>query len=278
MRRNHLNRLFGTRRSRFQGPDAFPLHDHSFGEIFWIEAGRCGHEVNGKSFLLGPGDCVFIRPWDAHRFFSPVGRTPFWLINTAFQWHVLEGLKQRHYGNQGGFYGEEDVLPKTIRLRSRQLEAARAQCIGLINSPQSAFYIERFLMNLFAEIAPPEQVSIFTHGRPPSWLRQAWQAIQHPAHLRLGVPEFQRLCGRSAEHVSREFRRHAGRTVTAVVNELRMRRAAALLAGTEEDILEIAAQCGFESLSHFYLRFRETHGAAPGAYRRKMQTGLDMDA
>lgn len=274
MRRNSLQAPFSTRRSRLAGPEAYPLHDHDFGEVFWVDEGECGHEVNGREFVLQTGHCVFIRPWDRHRFYSRTGSEPFWLVNTCFQWSILRELKQRYYGGEGRFYGEDKEFPRLLRLHVAQLERLRQGFIELLKSPKSRFSIDRFLMSMLADLVPPRERVDSRWEQSPSWLREAWTLMRDPRHLHKGVPEFYRLCGRCPEHVSREFRRHSGRTVVASVRQLRMEHAAALLAGTTMEIVEIAAGVGFESLSHFYTCFRQSYRESPGSYRKQAQAGL----
>ncbi|MGH2559654.1 MAG: helix-turn-helix domain-containing protein, partial [Thermomicrobiales bacterium] len=51
------------------------------------------------------------------------------------------------------------------------------------------------------------------------------------------------------------------------VNDLRLERAALLLRTTTQEITEIAAECGFDSLSYFYRLFGRRFGASPRAFR-----------
>lgn len=53
-----------------------------------------------------------------------------------------------------------------------------------------------------------------------------------------------------------------------------MNHAAILLASSSKEIIEISLECGFESLSHFYVSFKKVHGISPGRFRAKQQTEL----
>lgn len=48
-------------------------------------------------------------------------------------------------------------------------------------------------------------------------------------------------------------------------------RARTLLRTTSLPLAQVAAQCGYANAVHLSHRFRDTHGATPGAYRRAMQ-------
>lgn len=271
--RNFIKGPYHAARSRFQGPEAYPLHDHDFGEVFWVEEGAFTHCVNGERVEVRTGDCVFIRPWDFHAFTTP-GRERFEIVNICFPWPTYQGIRQRHFDGED-LYGEALPLPRAIRLLPGQVEWARAAFITLLKGGLPTLQIERFLINLIAEFIPPRQDERPATQAPlPLWMEEAMRAIRRPEALQKGVPEFYRLCGRCPEHVSREFHRQTGATVVQWINRLRMEHAAALLAATPQEIVEIGLDCGFESLSHFYACFRKAYGLAPSAYRRKAQSRL----
>ncbi|HWL54937.1 MAG TPA: AraC family transcriptional regulator [Chthoniobacteraceae bacterium] len=267
MNRNLLRDTFRPSRVKLSGPDAYPLHDHDFAELGWVDEGTFTQRINGRKFEMKTGDFFFIRPGDSHSFHGNDDQ-PFYIVNICFQWHLYEGLKHRYFSGHS-VYGENRKYPKLVHLTPGQLLWARKMFIALLKSPPTLFSIERFLMNLFAELCPlPERGFL---DQAPTWMQQAWSLIQKQEHLRLGVPEFYRLCNRCPEHVSREFRRQTGQTIVQSISTLRLSHAAAMLAGTKHEIVDIAGECGFESLSHFYTCFRKAHHLTPREYRRRSQ-------
>jgi len=269
-----MDRLYSPARVQLQGKEAYCLHDHCFAEVLCLDEGECLHQINGHSIRLTTGDCVFIRPWDCHSFHSVKGR-PFWLLNVCFQWHLNAKIAQRYFSGGPSPFGEDMPMPKTIRLEAGSMRWMRNTFFSLLQAPATSFYIERYLMNLFAELCiVPEEKSLLG-VEAPIWIKNAWQSIQHPEHLRLGLPEFHRLCGRSPEHVSREFSRLTGRTLTRSINQLRMEYASSLLAGSNREIIDVALDCGFESLSHFYACFLRHSGTSPSAFRKRARDAMN---
>ena len=65
-----------------------------------------------------------------------------------------------------------------------------------------------------------------------------------------------------------------GSVATTFVTGLRLERAALLLATTTQEIVGIAAECGFETLSYFYRRFGQRYGLPPRAYRLRAQRSI----
>ena len=70
----------------------------------------------------------------------------------------------------------------------------------------------------------------------------------------------------------RFFKRAAGRTMTAYVNELRVGAAAQLLIDTDESILEIGFRVGFGNYSNFNRQFKRIKGFGPRTLRRQFSS------
>lgn len=70
----------------------------------------------------------------------------------------------------------------------------------------------------------------------PVWLR--WLALQmmKPENFTKGVKAMQRLSGRTAEHLSRSYRRYLRCSPTEFVNELRLEHTARAIQETNEKI------------------------------------------
>jgi len=76
--------------------------------------------------------------------------------------------------------------------------------------------------------------------------------------------------GLSKSTFSRRFRRHAGRTVSEFLQEVRLEAACRDLVGTTRSIGEIAHASGFSEISFFNRLFRRARGCTPGAFRRQL--------
>ncbi len=81
--------------------------------------------------------------------------------------------------------------------------------------------------------------------------------------------ELKRLC-LSRNRINQLFQSQYEKTPVEYLNELRIVSAKELLVNTQDTILQIALQSGFESLSTFYTQFRRLTGSSPNVYRKNV--------
>lgn len=76
------------------------------------------------------------------------------------------------------------------------------------------------------------------------------------------------LCQCSPNHFMRWFRQMTGQTFILFLREYRLNAAAEALHTTDDTVMSIAEQCGFENLSYFNREFKAHFGITPREYRR----------
>ena len=86
---------------------------------------------------------------------------------------------------------------------------------------------------------------------------------------RLDAETLARRVGYSKHMLQIRARRALGHTLGEEIRQMRLAAARDLVAETDMPIAEIAETCGFTSISHLALRFREAFGATPLAWRRR---------
>jgi AraC family transcriptional regulator len=109
-------------------------------------------------------------------------------------------------------------------------------------------------------------------GRPPAWLRAAWDYVQDNALRPVTLKEIAGAVGRHEIHLAREFGRHYGVTIGACLRRLRTQHAARLLESTRASLTEIALESGFSSHAHLCREFKARVGATPSEYRAHART------
>jgi AraC family transcriptional regulator len=136
----------------------------------------------------------------------------------------------------------------------------------------------RLLGGCLAEVAhghePPDS------GRLRSSTRSTRAATVEAVKAELGLHEAEnlslhdlaRIVHSSPYHLARVFREHAGRSIHAYRNDLRLRRSLALVADPTKDLGTIGVELGFSSPGHFTKSFRRMFGSSPSEVRRAAST------
>ena len=249
--RHRLNRSYGIK-----------VHGHDFPEFFWVVAGRGIHLINDEQIPLRTGDLIFMRSDDCHGV-STDTENIFELINIAFPNEVLKKL-HKCYNDINEVWNAMPNMPKMYSLTELQRQWLAAATSNLLNYRNSRIELDRLIINLVCEIKQTEN-DIF-HSCP-SWLAKACRSSQQPKYFIKGSKIIAQLAGRTPEHTARTLMKYTSLTPSKVINLFRMDYAAAQLCTTDKSITEISEECGFNSLSYFFQRFRERFNISPRQYR-----------
>ena len=82
-----------------------------------------------------------------------------------------------------------------------------------------------------------------------------------------------RRIGYSKHMLQIRARRALGRTLGEEIRQMRLSAARDMVSETDIPVADIAESCGFTSVSHLALRFREAFGATPLSLRRRWRSG-----
>ena len=119
-----------------------------------------------------------------------------------------------------------------------------------------------------------EQILERRPEHPPKWLAEMVVALEEPAILRLGLSAQIKQLKLSSAHVSRIFKSNFGQTPIEYIIQKRLQLAARTLSRTDDKIIDVAFDCGFENLSYFYRRFKMQYGSTPVAYRKRSRRDI----
>lgn len=247
------------------------IHYHDFYEIFLITEGSLYHFINGKSELLEAGSLCFIRPADVH-YYGNDRSQPCELLNLAFPSRTADAMFQYlGDGLESDLLLGADMPPcKVISSYNVELIKDKLQQITVIpgvHKKQIKAEVRALLADIF--------ISYFSN-RPesapssmPNWLEDLVHDMKLKDNFAQGLPKLYELSGKSPEHLTRMMKKHLGKTPTEWINEIRLEYAANLLSHSDESIVTISLEAGFENLSHFYHRFKKRFHSTPATFRKE---------
>lgn len=254
------------------GESVYDFHVHEFAEVLLLVKGSLVHEVNGGHHVLSPGALVFVRPYDVHRL-QPVNaaRAVFasLMISSAVLRDLMEYLAAPAIANRFTTAPEAPCVvldfeeARTLMLQMESISTEQA-----LNPENSTPMARALAAQLFARYLGRSAASPNDMPMPPVWLTKLRDEAEGWDDLRYAVKRLHDQSFCHACHLCKTFRKYYNETPTDFVNRLRLRKAARLLSVPEAKVVAVAAELGFDSVSHFHHLFRRHFGLTPAEYRR----------
>lgn len=108
---------------------------------------------------------------------------------------------------------------------------------------------------------------------PDAQVAEAVKIIRDRACEDLTIEQVLEAVPISRSSLERKFRRWLGRSPAEEIRSVKLKRARDLLTTTDLALADVAARCGFGSVSYFVRAFREAFGQTPARYRDQNSTG-----
>ncbi|MEN8374330.1 MAG: AraC family transcriptional regulator [Gemmatimonadota bacterium] len=229
-----------------------PVHQHGRPGIAWGVTGAMQVVGAGRTDDIFAAAPLFIPADYPHR-----ERVPFGLA-------VCVLARPRGPAFPGGFESRVGALPAGAALRTgRRLLRELTE-----GDDVSDLAVDAALLEALAVLARHEAPRARNGSRLAPWLERVRDRLHDdfrdpPAAARLAAD-----AGVSASHLSRAFRDAFGCSIPRYLRDLRVRRAALLLAETPDPVSAVALDAGFYDQSHLTRSFRAALGVTPSAYRR----------
>lgn len=255
------------------------LHDHDFYEIVLVLKGEFMHLKNGKEEYPSEGTLMFIRPGDVHDII-PIDGKPFIFVNMGIQASTIDLLVQ-YLGPSFGFYRLKDsVMPPQCRLSKSQVFTLNNDFQPFTFAPDIDMACHNYmwrvvLLNTLVRYFPNQKnTPCFTNIN--AWLDWIYHELRKPENFTASPKGLFNNIGYSYEHISREFKKRFGITISKYRTNLRLEYAHNLLQFSDDKILDIAMDSGFSNLSNFMHLFKRKYGTSPSEVRKKQQNNTTI--
>lgn len=256
----------------------FPSHRHDFIELSLVIDGSGSEIVNGVVHPMRPGTFTFLLPYQVHEIVADPG-SPLRLYNCMLSLELLltandtdGGLRRLLFDDDGGRPAYVQFAPPLQDRMQSLMQEIHDEFAA--NHPWRNVLIRAKLTEALVRFDRERAAQSAETGQPEP-LRGAaasgvWQVIAYiHAHYRDNVT----LSGLAeqfhfhATHLSELIKKHTGQNFVALLNEIRLRHACALLASTEMTVADIAYEVGYGSSQTLFRVFQKVKGVSPRTYR-----------
>lgn len=166
------------------------------------------------------------------------------------------------------------LLP-TFQNQNPQVEAIATMVLAELqhNQPGGTLYLDSLANVLAVQLlrnhgSTQAQLPNYPGGLPPYHLNPILDYIEANLTQDIKLADLAQLLSMSPFHFSRLFKQSMGIAPHQYVIQQRVERAKRLLQQTDQAIIDIALECGFNSHSHLSKQFRQVTGITPRQFRR----------
>ena len=239
----------------------------TFFEFFLVTEGELDHEINGEIIHLEKGDFVFVRDFDVHRFLPSTKRYTW--VNVNFSRRTFKSLMD--------FLDSPDLeksilsnpTAPVIKLSQGETERCikKFSIMRNVSKKNSYFFkleVRKQLLFIFSTFFVQNDKRYFL----PEWLDTLCSKMRDFENFSIGASRMYELNPKSKPHLIKSMQQYLNTTVSDFVNEQRINYASEQLKNTNKPIIDIALECGFNSINYFYRLFKQMHDYTPYAYRK----------
>ncbi len=231
----------------------FPPHLHSSFELITVTEGEMIITINSRPIELTPGHALLIFPNQVHSFETPVHSRHLLCIFSAtlvqsFHKQVGSKLPTDNLFTPDPFY-----LKRLSEFHHAPASRSTADLKGLFYSlcgefDREAVYVEK----------PKAQEDL---------LAKIFRFVETNYNGNCTLDALSLHTAYHYVYLSRFFKERMGISFTDYVIRYRIHEAGYLLNNTQRSILQVAYDCGFDSLRSFNRNFKKIMGVTPGKYR-----------
>ncbi len=246
-------------KTKFFAGRILPVHEHGFYHFFYIKAGKLNMEVDNRSFVLHPDEIALFAPDVPHGYSVPndedaIGLELKLLVDSPELLAMLESLPFSF------------PCTPSVMMTLQQLEAYVQNAlprsigsdvyIGTVNS-----YASLLLYNVVEEHAAFLASQVKNEVAPV-----VERYVNEHYGEKILLDEFVPLLGHNKSYICALYKKERGFTINDYIKKVRINKACDLLSEGGYRMSEVAAACGFKTISHFSYTFKEVVGIPPSQF------------
>ncbi|MFI3200555.1 MAG: AraC family transcriptional regulator [Eubacteriales bacterium] len=249
-------------------------HIHRSHEVLFVESGRAKYSINGIEFIVEPGDILSIGATEHHKYivvdvpFQRYGFTikpayfrnivPIIDLEKVFQTPTIENYEKFN----------KRINPETFSIIIALLKMLKTeqQSIGIYRAPMERGLIAQLTILLYRNFGYKQ-----TDSPMPSIYKQMLEIKEYiTTHYEEDL-SLKFLADKFYLHsatISKNFPKYCGQNLNKYINQVRISEATKLLETTNENIVNIAYQCGYENEATLLRQFKQIMEISPARYRK----------
>lgn len=237
----------------------FEMHRHEYFEMIYYSGCRGEMHINGVSYEIRD-ECIFLlTPTDFHEIDAAGGEGSRSVVISFAESVIDEAI-----------FRDGAVQPSALYMPEAFLCAAFDKMLSLYSDAEPlalSHLINYALSEITRHGAPVNPDNSYVHPK----IREAVSYLMANMERDCSLEAISERVGLSPSYFSAKFSEVMKKPYKAWLIEARIARARRMLEGTDEPILDIAYECGYNDPSHFIRVFKNQTGYTPKAYRKTVK-------
>lgn len=249
------------------------LHWHPEIELLYGMDGEVAVTVAEEKYILKSGDILFINPEELHSYKSITPRSDY---HAAVFDASLFQFKESHFFEEmftSPLLNGTLKFPRMIKNDHPKYDTIYPIMHRIFNNDiESKAFLFADLTLLFStliEYSLLEKTSDRTSYEKSEDIKMCIKYMEEHCARKITLAELADLVHMSPNYFCNYFKTQTGISAFTQLNYIRVKRAAKLLLSSNDSIVNIAENCGYENVSFFIRKFKEIQGCTPSAYRKK---------
>ena len=265
-----LKNNFTVKFMEFHRPGDLLPHWHEHLELLYFTGGECELIIGGRRISARPGDLAVVNSSEVHSF-KVDGEVSYYcvLIYPDFFSDVdFRGVRLQNIIKSDAYVND------CFRNMSAEHRAPAPSLDSRLMLKSQTYSLMAYLVRLFTDSTESDEEM----GRNRAMLDRFSRVSDYVATnytQEISTADLAAMCFLSESHFCRFFKKMTGKSAIAYVNEYRIERAAAMLAGTSATIVEIANSVGISDPNYFTRIFTRIKGKSPREFRHDVQTSIN---
>jgi AraC-like DNA-binding protein len=246
--------------------------------IYYVMDGKFEWVINGRSYVLYPGDLAIILPGQTFcgsKEFLDIG-TLFWIY---IQVEKMEANRKMILGNWSGLSESESVtISKILQLNNTNVLVKLKEAYTILQSIQYELFhqeigfgtrVNHLIDELLILIARQSTHQTNLRRDFPQTFMKLEEALRQNLAHQWTVEEMAALIGLGTTAFSEKVKSYTGFSPLNYLINIRISEAIKLLKQHEINVTSVALETGFYSSQHFSTTFKKLTGYTPGEFRKK---------
>lgn len=248
-------------------------HIHEFDELVIVDKGCGVHVINGQLYFIQEGDVFWVKQLERH-FYNELGTLKLMniLINTRrpflYLQQIQDIMQQLYVSHQANFVW---LMPKDKELcitLSQNMKVIYDKIKNSFTDKLAEFHLESMFMQILSIIMASQNHihKNSTQYKIRNLLRYLQQNFSEPIDWQWLADKFYM----STKTMTRQVKELTGMSPVNYLNRLKVLAAREKIQQTDDLIIKIAGECGFENSDYFSKCYKKNFGISPSKERAKI--------